>query len=364
MASTAVDVNSARDRNAIGMVSPVSSWVQTHEYVALITVIVALLMWAATGIPLLPVRPWLAVFWPAISYQMFGALGVLFVWRFLARFRRRGRMPVMQVRAVVSRHFGVRRLSCMARYMLSLGVVMTVQTSIKQAIPFANNARYDAALIRIEEWLHFGFNPAWDLTATRVPAWWAIAMDVSYYIWFPLLAVVPAYFLTHRNRKKRDHYLAAFLGIWVVGVLLGMCFPSHGPCYVAPGRFPGPDMPFSDVTQRWLAERFSDTNAIGLVGDGGMTFGCGLMALPSLHVTVCVLYVIFMWGEARWMRWASIAYALMVFLGSLYSGWHYAIDGYVGALIAVAVTWMTAKLPAGQVNGRCLVGDREALLRA
>ena len=47
-------------------------------------------------------------------------------------------------------------------------------------------------------------------------------MDVCYYAWFPLLAMVAAYFLTHRNRRKRDHYLASFLGIWMVGVVIAV----------------------------------------------------------------------------------------------------------------------------------------------
>ena len=63
---------------------------------------------------------------------------------------------------------------------------------------------------------------------------------------------------------------------------------------------------------------------------------------------ICVLYVIFMWNEKPIWRWGSIIYAVLIFLGSLYSGWHYAIDGYAGALIAITVTWITAKLPQMQ----------------
>ena len=96
-----------------------------------------------------------------------------------------------------------------------------------------------------------------------------------------------------------------------------------------------------------LWEAFINLEQITLSGNGGMAYGMGLMALPSLHVTICLLYVYFFWNEGVWWRWSSILYAILIFLGSLYSGWHYAIDGYIGFFIVVFVVWFTKKLAQG-----------------
>jgi membrane-associated phospholipid phosphatase len=65
------------------------------------------------------------------------------------------------------------------------------------------------------------------------------------------------------------------------------------------------------------------------------------MAMPSMHITVVALYAMFFWREGGWRRWGSIAFAVLIFLGSLYSGWHYAIDGYVGVSLAALCMWLT-----------------------
>lgn len=320
------------------------TWVRPYDRVLVAALIVSTVLWAATGIPLLPVRPWIWGHLGGIVPYLFVGLVFLSGARLGAQVLRCGGVSPRRARAVFRRHFGTERLACIGRYLVAFCVVMTVQSSIKQAIPFIHGVRYDDRLRDLDRFIHFGIDPAWDLAALNTPGWWAMTLDTGYYLWFPILALVAAYFLTHRSRRKRDHYLAAFLGIWIAGVLVGLAVPSRGPCYVDPERFPDADMPFCAVTQAWLGERYVTLHEIEWSGNGGMTFGCGLMALPSVHVAVCVLYVVFFWNESRWLRWTSVGYALVVFLGSLYSGWHYAVDGYAGAAMALGVTRLTVGL--------------------
>jgi hypothetical protein len=199
-------------------------------------------------------------------------------------------------------------------------------------------------LIAIEKWIHFGLNPAWELANLNPPLWWTKLLDINYYLWFIIKPLFFSYFLTHRNKNKRDHFISVYLGVWVVGVLIGLAVPSHGPCYVDPEHFPVETMRISQHVQDKLWEAYQNLSRITFSGNGGMTFGMGLMALPSLHVTVCILYVYFFWSEGLWWRWGTIIFTLMIFLGSLYSGWHYAIDGYVGILIVLLVAWTTKNL--------------------
>ena len=37
-------------------------------------------------------------------------------------------------------------------------------------------------------------------------------------------------------------------------------------------------------------------------------------------------------------------FTFLIFLGSIHLGWHYAIDGYFGAALAVVCWWLTGRL--------------------
>jgi hypothetical protein len=39
----------------------------------------------------------------------------------------------------------------------------------------------------------------------------------------------------------------------------------------------------------------------------------------------------------RWIGWALVAYAAVIWLGSIHLGWHYAADGIVGAALTIGM---------------------------
>jgi len=113
-------------------------------------------------------------------------------------------------------------------------------------------------------------------------------------------------------------------------------WPSAGPFFVdETGLFPAGGMRQAAGIQIQLHIHYLIDLQPGQ--SGSFVYGWGLMALPSLHVAAVTLYALFAWGEGRFMRWLTILFAVCIFLGSLLSGWHYAIDGYAGALIAAAL---------------------------
>lgn len=325
------------------------SWIRPHDYVLIIAIAVGLVIWLTTGIPVIPIRPWMAANSLFISKLL--VLGLIAVWiaRWLTAVWRHRRAD-RRLRAIMfKRHFGWRTLARALRWIVSFEIVITIYTTIKQAIPLINDAVYDTQLIAIEKWIHFGFNPAWGLSSSTPPLWWTKILDVNYYLWFMIKPLFFSYFLTHRNQCKRDHFITVYLGVWIVGVLIGLSIPSHGPCYVDPENFPAANMAISQHVQDKLWGAYQALSRITLSGNGGMTYGMGLMALPSLHVTICLVYVYFFWSEGLWWRWGTVIFTLLIFLGSLYSGWHYAIDGYTGILIVLFVSWTTKKLCYGQL---------------
>ncbi|MGD8764441.1 MAG: phosphatase PAP2 family protein [Desulfobacteraceae bacterium] len=320
------------------------SLIRPYDFILILTILVGLIIWVTTGIPILPLRPWMVSNSLFIAKILVAGLIAMWISRWILAVWRHRRADRRIRRMIFNRHFGWRTLAEAFRWLASVEIIITIYTTIKQAIPLINNATYDNQLIAIEKWIHFGLNPAWALANLNPPLWWTKLLDINYYLWFIIKPLFFSYFLTHRNKNKRDHFISVYLGVWVVGVLIGLAVPSHGPCYVDPEHFPVETMRISQHVQDKLWEAYQNLSRITFSGNGGMTFGMGLMALPSLHVTVCILYVYFFWSEGLWWRWGTIIFTLMIFLGSLYSGWHYAIDGYVGILIVLLVAWTTKNL--------------------
>ena len=57
----------------------------------------------------------------------------------------------------------------------------------------------------------------------------------------------------------------------------------------------------------------------------------GIAAFPSIHVAMPALYALATHGRWRWVWWGFTGLTLV---GSVALGWHYAVDGYAGILLA------------------------------
>jgi hypothetical protein len=72
---------------------------------------------------------------------------------------------------------------------------------------------------------------------------------------------------------------------------------------------------------------------------GNAAGGSGISAMPSLHVAIATLCAISSWYVSWRIGVAMTLYAVVIFLGSIHLGWHYAVDGYV-SIVAVAAIWV------------------------
>jgi membrane-associated phospholipid phosphatase len=74
---------------------------------------------------------------------------------------------------------------------------------------------------------------------------------------------------------------------------------------------------------------------------GASSGSIGISAFPSLHVATAVLFALYAsrrWGRIGLALWA---FAATILVGSVVLGWHYAVDGYAGALLSVLI-WKAA----------------------
>ena len=79
---------------------------------------------------------------------------------------------------------------------------------------------------------------------------------------------------------------------------------------------------------------------------GEKVFGSGISAMPSVHVAIVVLNALLFSTVSRSLGIASWGFALLIFIGSVYTGWHYALDGYVSAIV-VLIIWLSVSRAFG-----------------
>ena len=71
----------------------------------------------------------------------------------------------------------------------------------------------------------------------------------------------------------------------------------------------------------------------------------GVAAMPSLHTAAVTMLAYYLTRLSPWAGLVGIAYAVLIGIGSVFLQWHYAVDGYVGVLLAVVTVLLANRLP-------------------
>jgi hypothetical protein len=224
---------------------------------------------------------------------------------------------------------------------------------LKVSIPLLRLDLFDAEIWRIDRWLHVGVSPtvfAIELVANTPLAW---AIDRYYAYWIIVIPVWTAYVYAATGDSERRHFALGVAMLWVAGSWIYFLVPAVGPCFwsedfLAPVR---EQMPLVANTQAALWVQYRN-----LAASEGRTMlllspALGVAAMPSLHVGAYVFFAL--WAKRHARRWYRvwILAAVLVFFGSLATAWHYAVDGYVGALLAWAAVRVADRLePAAGEN--------------
>lgn len=228
---------------------------------------------------------------------------------------------------------------------LFVGVFTSVKTMLPDLVPFYA----DPLLADIDRQLHGGRAP-WRYTVAVVPPGLTPAIEALYFGGWNLLlpgcmlavAVVPAL------RNVRAQYVWTFLIAWaLLGNVLAGAVMSAGPVYyhlvTGDGRFAEL---VAYLSQHSLAQ-VAWQGVLWRSHVDGTAIGSGISAFPSIHLANATMFVLLAGRIGRRWLWAAIAYCAFILFGSVYLGWHYAIDGYFSiaatALIWKAVGWALAR---------------------
>ena len=233
-----------------------------------------------------------------------------------------------------------------------MSLYMVGYTFIKRAIPQAVPFSWDETFMAWDKAVHFGVHPYEALAPfLNFPAI-TFALNVNYNLWF--LVMFSCWFwqgFARADTALRQQFLLGFTLTWFLGTcVLGTLLSSVGPCFY--GRLlPGPD-PYvtlmdwlnhaSQVNRIWSLRVMDELWKNYETGTGIVN---GISAMPSMHVGTSVLFAILGFASGkRWVGWLLSLCAALIFVGSIHLGWHYAIDGYAGAAVAVFGWWAAGRL--------------------
>lgn len=236
-------------------------------------------------------------------------------------------------------------------FYLCITAFTTFKISIPDIVPFHT----DRLLADLDLRLHGGDPWAWahGVMSDTVSAGIFLAYGYGWLVqWFGTLLFVAFW----NNPAGRLRYLWAFsLTTILCGTALAAMLSSTGPIFY--DQFYGGDR-FAGLRAAMAANQHAASiqayahYLLSTYQSGRPELGGGISAMPSMHVALATLNALFLTSLGR--RWAVFgwSFAMLILFGSVYTGWHYAVDGYLSIIVVSTLWYLTGRfVPAGAPAG-------------
>ena len=189
---------------------------------------------------------------------------------------------------------------------------------------------------------------AWRLAHSLMPAALGPAWTFFYsLIWGFALVFSGAFVASFASRRFAATFFTAMMLSWFVGgIVMAYAISAAGPVFA--------HLADPELTDRFLPLRHE---LVRILGEDDLVVlsqrylaagvnvkialkGGGISAMPSMHIATATILII----AALKTRWLPLAvlFWLMTFFGSVYLGYHYAVDAPIAAMIA-ALCWFIAR---------------------
>ncbi len=213
----------------------------------------------------------------------------------------------------------------------------------KNLLPLILDFHADPVLARFDAWLHFGTDP-W-IAAHGLSRYLPIGLaDVLYFkVWGILAFGFPIFLaVAETDTARRRRFLVLYGAAWVfVGNVLALAFMSAGPVFydalLLTDRF-------GDLRDALDSGAFSSPLFVriqeslwGFYVEDRQVLGTGISAFPSVHIAVASVILLYTVERFSLLVLPAAAFLAAILFLSVYSGFHYAVDGYASITIIAAV---------------------------
>lgn len=219
---------------------------------------------------------------------------------------------------------------------------------LKSTIPMLVPFYADPSLAAFDRWMHGGNDP-WEL-AHRWTEGLPVDQILPAYlnVWaIPAIALVLIIAVSDRDRERTARFLVLYLVCWlVVGNVFALIGSSAGPIFY--DALEGGER-FKGLHEALALSGVADSR-IGLVqsylwnayANKGMAIGSGISAFPSVHVGIATIVALYLGERSRWLIAPGLAFLAVIMFLSVYTGYHYAVDGYFSILF-IGGLWLVLR---------------------
>lgn len=249
-------------------------------------------------------------------------------------------------------------VAAIARCCAAAVLVFSSSFVVKSMIYAINPRVWDRELMALDRALHFGFSPSLFLTALFDHPTLLRALDFYYsQLYFLVFVGGPAVLLARLDPVRRTRFIAALVYMWIAGNILYVALPSWGPVFVASSMFEK-TLPYMPATVFIQTQLYNELSAL-VKNPTSAQVGFGTVAaLPSLHIAFVTLLAIVTARSFQARVGLLVTGVVLMQIGSVVTGYHYMLDGYVGALISAGAWWASKfGLRSADGNGGGAGGD-------
>jgi hypothetical protein len=251
--------------------------------------------------------------------------------------------------------------------LLAFALFMFVFTAFKGQITAMAPFAWDQAFDELDRALHLGMRP-WELLHPVLSSGFAVfLLNLNYNGWFMVMNLFLIHFAFYAPPgEERTRFFLTFIALWMVGgTLLATLFSSAGPCYFAElglgSEAYGPLMQrLRFINEQWSIWAVATQEMLWSLKAQGSALG-GVSAMPSMHNATALLFIFAVWEKGGALRALVIAHGVLIFLGSVVLGWHYAVDAYLAFALTITF-WLALKPVARWWHRRPAVSAFDALI--
>ena len=219
-----------------------------------------------------------------------------------------------------------------------VAIQMALLSWTKNMMPHVTGFWADEVLADLDFWL-FGADP-WIWLHENLSRISAI-LDRAYISWAPIKFLTLLLLILMPQNLSRSRLLCTYFITVSLGAFGQYALPSAGPIFferIGMGeRYSAmPIAPWAEAAASYLWHDFTHGNG---------KIGTGISAMPSMHVATAAWIGLVVRKQLPSLQIFGWAYFFLICVGSVYLGWHYAID-IIGGVLAVTIAWYLA----GQVT--------------